>query len=131
MWEKETAPPENAPAEAAADVAPAIKSLAECCELNQAGVDVTEDIAHYLREATDEYGQLGSECADLYFLYGDNMLRLAQVLGKNKFKEELRLKRDARDARSEGASAATASATAPPAVKPDLQEVNELVGAMH
>ena len=44
MSEKETDPPENVPAEAAADVAPAIKSLAECCELNQAGVDVTEDI---------------------------------------------------------------------------------------
>lgn len=100
-----------------------VKPLAECWELNKAGVDVSDDICHYLKEAVDEYGQLGAECADLYFLYGDNMLRLAQIAGKNNFTEELRRKRSAR---AGGDHAAAASAAASSAADPDLTEVNEL-----
>ena len=130
MAEKETEPQptDSAPAEAAAADTVTFKSLEECCELNQAGVDVSEDVAHYLKEAIDEYGQLGAECADLYFLYGDNMLRLAQVAGKNNFKDELRRKRDARSSSAASASAA-ATAGAKASNVPDLKEVNELVAS--
>lgn len=117
----------GSPAEGAADLAPTFKPLAECCELNQAGVDVSEDIAHYLKEAIDEYGQLGAECADLYFLYGDNMLRLAQIAGKDSFKAELRRKKDAREGSAHAASASSSdNANSAAAAAPDLQEVNEL-----
>ena len=89
-------------------------------------MDVSEDVAHYLEEAIDEYGQLGAECADLYFVYGDNMVRLAQVAGKNNFKDELRRKRDARIGSADAASA-TATADGKASDVLDLTEVNELV----
>ena len=123
---QETGPSEeSAPAEAAADIVPIFKSLAECFHLNQAGMDVSEHIDHHLKEATDEYGELGAECADLYFLLGDNLLRGVEDI----FEAGFPRKSNARVGKAPAASV-SASATASSAAVPDLEEVNELVGTL-
>lgn len=95
------------------------RPLNELRALNEQDEDVTEEITLHLEAAVDEYGQMGAQCADLYFLYGDNMLRMAQKLGKKKTIEDMRRRRDAR---VNGDVSKDAEA---PGI--DLQEVNELV----